>query len=287
MNCPICRSKQLSIRRKDALNQGNAFMVCLGCGHNFCSLKVPDCLVAKHNSDIMFGGDEGNEMPEWFSPCYHYGERHFLWLKSMIGKFGFEKGNLLDIGCGCGDMLEFFYKNSSFTCFGNDIAHKACAILREKLDIPIYEGAFTAEIVGTQRFDVIITSHVIEHLNDPINFVREIKNVCNEGALVIVICPNDDSLTAKFKRRVIYPAGLTHEYGHIYYPMHLQGYTPASLRLLFESAGMSVEWMITLSKSQKIFGRKLKGRKEFALFPLFVMEQFMNMGSVLCAGFQV
>ena len=287
MKCPICNSRQLLTRRDDLLNQTNSFIACQNCGHNFCSLTVPEELHESYNADTMFGGNNGSEMPDWFSPLYHSGSDHLFWLKNMMKSFGCENGSLLDIGCGCGDLLNFFDTNSDFTCFGNDIVHKACNVVREKFDFPVFEGAFTAKLVGNQRFDVIITTHVIEHLNKPDDFVRDIKAVCNKGALVVVMCPNDDSLTARFKRTVLYPAGLTGEYGYLHFPMHLQGYTPASIKHLFESAGMTTEAIMTLSKSQKIFGRRLEGVKEYMLYPLFLTERIFNMGSVLCAFFRV
>ena len=41
------------------------------------------------------------------------------------------------------------------------------------------------------KFDVIIMMHVIEHLKDPIQFIKRAKQLLNKDGLLIILCPNE------------------------------------------------------------------------------------------------
>jgi SAM-dependent methyltransferase len=47
---------------------------------------------------------------------------------------------------------------------------------------------------GDDMFDVVVASHVIEHVSDPIRLLAECVRVCRPGGLVYVECPSERSL---------------------------------------------------------------------------------------------
>lgn len=261
-------------------------MVCCECGHGFCSLSTTDQQLESFNRKAFYGEDDASDVPDAFRRNDQVFAPYARWLMEKIDAYA--KGcNLLDIGCGLGGLLKYFVKNSRYVCHGNDIAPKACKYVRKNLGIPVFEGAFSASLVGNVRFDVVIASHVLEHLEDPHRFIREVKSVCNPGAVFAVICPHDGSLTAKLKRRFFYPAKTTYEFGHLHYPMHLQGYTKKSMTELFISEGYTSLGCGTLSKAQKAYGSNFNEWRERAMFPVYLLEALTDSGNFICCFFGV
>ena len=261
-------------------------MVCRSCGHGFCSLPVTAAQLATFNAKSFAGSPNVPGEQKESAAAEQASDRHARWLMRKADAYANGK-DLLDIGCYIGRLLRVFVRESGFRCHGNDIVPKACHYVRETLDIPVFEGAFSAELVAPARFDVILACHVLEHVDDPHAFVREIMAACNPGAVVIVVSPHDASLTARLKRRLFYPAGVTLEYGHLHYPMHLQGYTKASLKTLFISEGYELLECTTLAKLQPAYGHKFGGWGERALLPLYLLEYLTALGNLVCGCFRV
>ena len=286
MHCPICFSEKVRVRGRDLWTCENHFMRCSECGHGFCSLSTTGQQLEAFNKKAFFGEDDSPDIPEGFQINDQVSDHHARWLSEKIDAYA-KGSNLLDIGCGLGGLLKYFVRNTRYVCYGNDIAPKACQYVRGHLGITAFEGAFLASLVGDTRFDVVIASHVLEHLENPHSFIREIKSVCNPGAVIAVICPHDGSLTAMLKRQVFYPARVTYEFGHLHYPMHLQGYTKKSMTELFVSEGYTPLECVTLSKAQKAYGYNFKGWRERVMFPLYLLESLTDSGNFICCFFSV
>lgn len=88
-----------------------------------------------------------------------------------------------------------------------------------------------------EKFDLIYTQQVLEHITEPLPFLRMVKERIKPGGVFHVAVPNHDSFTS-LKRRLL-PAMTPHEYGFIQYPYHMRAYNKRSLRALLERAGFS------------------------------------------------
>jgi SAM-dependent methyltransferase len=98
---------------------------------------------------------------------------------------------LLDLGCGDGDFTA--------KAMTKIVIKKACAVEIVEEDIKkarargieVFKGDLNGKLPfkdGT--FDVIIASHVIEHLNDTDIFLREIYRNLNPGGYLVLATPN-------------------------------------------------------------------------------------------------
>ena len=64
-------------------------------------------------------------------------------------------------------------------------------------DVKITNDKFNKEIYQKDKFDVILIHHVIEHVEEPINFIHEIKNILKNDGILILGTPNFDSGCAR------------------------------------------------------------------------------------------
>ena len=103
-------------------------------------------------------------------------------------------GRLLDIGCGMGGFL-LAGKRLGYEVFGVEpsASHGKAAV--EVFGLNVVQGYFNSRDFSTQ-FDVVILSHVIEHIYRPAQFLVDVMRVVSPGGKLIVISPNCKSLAA-------------------------------------------------------------------------------------------
>ena len=109
----------------------------------------------------------------------------FLKAHNRIGK----GAKILDIGCGRGTLAH--YLDPEVCLYGIDISEKAVSDARK-----VYKQADVVDL-NTEKlpyednfFDLVITLDVIEHVFDPLFFLKEIYRVTKSGGELILSTPN-------------------------------------------------------------------------------------------------
>jgi 2-polyprenyl-3-methyl-5-hydroxy-6-metoxy-1,4-benzoquinol methylase len=143
-------------------------------------------------------------------------------------------GNLLDVGCGNGQfiarMRAFGWKVS-----GIDPDPAAVSYGRSQ-GIEIHVGTI-ADLPESARYDVITLSHVVEHVADPVDLLRECGKRLQPGSgRLIITTPNINSLGHTWFRK--YWRGLE-------VPRHFVVFSPAGLRGCVERAGLGLQSLST------------------------------------------
>jgi 2-polyprenyl-3-methyl-5-hydroxy-6-metoxy-1,4-benzoquinol methylase len=135
-------------------------------------------------------------------------------------------GRLLEIGCGGGKLLEFL-QSLGWTAQGIDSDPNAVSNARNK-GLKVLLGTLQSQCYPDNSFDAIVMSHVIEHIPDPEELLRDCYRIlCDHGQLTVTT-PNAKSLGHRvFKSawRGLEP------------PRHLRVFTSSALNLLAEKAG--------------------------------------------------
>jgi SAM-dependent methyltransferase len=105
--------------------------------------------------------------------------------------FAERKGRLLEIGCGAGDTLKLA-ADMGWDVRGLDIDPKAVANARGK-GRDVHLGQLADQRLADESFDLVLMSHVIEHLHDPSGLLRESRRLLRRDGLLVVLTPNADS----------------------------------------------------------------------------------------------
>lgn len=92
---------------------------------------------------------------------------------------------VIDYGCSWGYNI-FKLKTSGYKAMGFEISAPRARFGREKLDVEIHDDAGSLP----KEVDVVLSSHVIEHLSDIEEFFSTAKSVLKEEGILMCFCPN-------------------------------------------------------------------------------------------------
>ncbi|MBU2856622.1 class I SAM-dependent methyltransferase [Acidithiobacillus ferrooxidans] len=100
---------------------------------------------------------------------------------------------ILDIGCGSGGNASLLQDRcSSSEIVGVTYSAKEAEIARSYMShvwVLDLEGDLPTELLS-QRFDVLICSHILEHLRDPAFILARLVTMLREGGQVLIAVPN-------------------------------------------------------------------------------------------------
>ena len=103
------------------------------------------------------------------------------------------KTKILEIGCGEGILLNELAK-LQFTVKGIEPSETA-SLRAEKKGIDCVQGYFPHPSIK-ESFDLVILSHVLEHIEKPLEFITQIKSILNPGGYLLLVQTNYKSLQA-------------------------------------------------------------------------------------------
>jgi 2-polyprenyl-3-methyl-5-hydroxy-6-metoxy-1,4-benzoquinol methylase len=137
-----------------------------------------------------------------------------------------KKGKILDIGAGVGDFLSVA-KNDGWQTIGIEPSDKAKTIAKSK-GVTFVESLTELE---NNSFDVITMWHVLEHVPDLENQIKELKRLIKPTGTVLIAVPNFKSFDALYYQN-FWAAYDT--------PIHLWHFSKTAIRKLFAKENLEL-----------------------------------------------
>lgn len=134
--------------------------------------------------------------------------------------------NLLDVGCGNGDFL-LLASEAGWNVKGVEPDPKAVEVARSR-NLEVMQGSIEEAVKAGELFDVITMSHVIEHVHDPVNFVRLAHQCLKPGGILYIDTPNIEGPGASIFGK---------NWRGIEAPRHLVLFSDFGLRTVLEGVG--------------------------------------------------
>jgi len=141
---------------------------------------------------------------------------------------------LLDVGCADGRMLDWAKAGpdgARIETHGIDMNEAAVAAARARGHRAVVGRFELDHELEPGTFDLLLASHVIEHVEDPGAFTRRAAELLRPGGLFVVETPNIDSSDARHLK------GL---WGGNHFPRHWTFYGPETIAALAERCGLEV-----------------------------------------------
>jgi len=113
--------------------------------------------------------------------------RTFVHLLDSLAQRGMTGGRLLEVGCAYGFFLDEA-RGRFERCEGTELSEAAARAAAPRVDRVRLGGL--EQLEPGERFDVAACIHVIEHVYEPLSFVRQIREHLSPGGWLILATPD-------------------------------------------------------------------------------------------------
>lgn len=139
-----------------------------------------------------------------------------------------KSGTLLDLGCSSGGFLRAM-RSPAWTLHGIEMSQEVARRAEAASGATVFVGDIPDAPYAPNSFDVITCFHVLEHVYEPLVVLQRIESWLKPGGIFYFMVPNIDSAGARIFGSYWYALEL---------PRHLYHYSPQSLRVMADAAGL-------------------------------------------------
>ena len=257
------------------------FVRCPRCDLVYLSPRVPPSEIGRYY-DEEYLPHRGDRAWGRFAPLAAEGQRRTDRKRVRLARRAVPLGpgaRVLDYGCGRPTFLEMLARETGCICVGIDTSDRGwrdeprrweaagLRLLRGRLD----------RLDPGEPFDLVTLWHVLEHDDDPLATLGELRRRTSPGGALIVEVPDFDSLTRRLQGE--WWAGF-------HTPRHTAAYSRATLAALLEQGGWDVQkqlgwgsldpYVLWWLGRQERAGRSLAGSLERA-FPGFMAGKLLTL----------
>jgi 2-polyprenyl-3-methyl-5-hydroxy-6-metoxy-1,4-benzoquinol methylase len=219
-DCPLCGYGQTHSRP-------TGLLMCKKCGLVF----APGIWEPRANEameDEWFGESWQPDASFWVRWFESWNDRRTL---RRLDKYKSRGNSLLEVGVGSGSLLRTAQR-LGFTVMGSDLSKPITMRVERDIGIAMHCGHLS-ELTDARQYDVIVTNHILEHVSDPVGFLREVLRLLKPDGIVHIVVPNVACWEAKFPGWVSYQ------------PYHLIYFNPDTLTRCVMQSGLQVEEVTT------------------------------------------
>lgn len=218
-----------------------------------------------NNREYFHSGNYADRPLGRFS-MYWFARRYYAALLRRYAPPG--GGRLLEAGCGMGHMLGLLQED--FACTGIDLMDYA--IEQTRLNAPqarVLQGDVNAAgIFADGEFNVVVALHLVEHLEQPRTFIREMARILQPGGLFLFATPHPDYTMRRFKDPLHDAIGKDQT--------HINVQPPATWRAWCAENGFSIERHFSDGLWDVPYLPGLPKALQFALFGLPALLQVLT-----------
>ncbi len=223
--CPLCGS---SDHADMPVEHAPGIRRCRACGFIFApEIQSEDARLY----DSSFG--DTNVHPTYEKRGGKYVVRNRARLEALLDRLEpFRKtGRILDVGCSAAFFLSVA-KERGWQPQGVEIARWAADFSRNELGIEVFNGLLQDAGFPSDHFDVVFSSHVMEHIGQPLVLLAEMARVLRPGGAHVTVAPTQfASPSWRLARRFTGDPP----------PIHASFYTRGTFAAFLKKAGLRVE----------------------------------------------
>lgn len=239
--------------------------------NNFFLLRCNTCYIVflwpqlKKRSIKVVNEKFYGSQPDCDKVFYQQRAKFFI---NKINKFK-KKGSILDIGSGFGHNLAIA-KKSGYMVQGIEISVGAARYSKSKYNLDIINHDFNSVEINSNSFDVITMYDVLEHMKNPNISLNKAHNILKKDGLLVIQCPNIDSIMAKVTRD---------RWVWFLLPYHLFHFSTKSIELLLKMNGFKTmkistrdDWPEFIQNILWIAKIHRSGKLHLLFYPLYYLS---------------
>jgi SAM-dependent methyltransferase len=219
VNCPICEES-----RRHLLHQEGSFQMvrCPSCQFIYLNPRPTNESLLRFYQHYL--PEEGSSIQAWqkmMKPVFKRAAR-------LIKQYK-EKGRLLDVGAGFGFFLSEM-KGRGWEVMGVEISQRGMAYAKDVLGLNIHHGPLEKIGLSENYFDVITGFYVIEHLRNPMAFLKECHRILKPGGLLLLRYPHTTPI-----KNLLHLFGIENRLYDL--PAHLSDFSPDIIQRCLDRVG--------------------------------------------------
>lgn len=219
LTCPICAGADLAVEFKSA--QGYDIVRCRA-----CRLAFTDARSAPPPAELYPPFEQSDTAAQRSARS---ALSLFTLQRARLVEAAKPSGRLLDYGAGAGGFARFM-AGRGFETVG--LEPYSLGTTLEEPNLRLVRAPLAKVKAELGKFDVITMWHVLEHLEQPLPLLAELRSMLAPGGVLVVSVPNFASWQAE-----VFKGG----WFHLDPPRHLLQFEPATLEACLQRAGFSVQ----------------------------------------------
>jgi len=242
--CPVCcsrKAKRIGARGGRAHREGKGVETqvvrCRDCGVFY----TQPTLLPKSNPYAKESADEYFHLHDSRQKILQ-GEALAALAERVLGG----TGRMLELGCGRGELL-VGAANRGWVVYGVEMTEDFAEIALTH-GVKVERRSIQECKLLDQTYDVVLLAAIFEHLYDPLETLKRVRNALRPGGLIFVDVPNESSLTMRFGNTYMRVRGRdwSINLSPTFSPFHVVGFSPLSLRRTLESVGFRIHTLTVL-----------------------------------------
>jgi len=205
MICPLCRNSTKALGVKPCLEDfETGLYYCYGCGSMFREPMPTVDQLQKYYSRFKF--DISNLI---FLRRVKKCEGQVKYIEGVLHEFKINKNtHILDLGAGIGILVYLLRQRGFSSVVGVEPRETAIDYAKQKLGVDLVKGyCEDAHLHANQDSSVLLMSHVLEHMPNPVYFMQYLKRYFSKSYLWIEV-PDGNYESSEFNGVVAWQMGL-------------------------------------------------------------------------------
>ncbi|HEX7517474.1 MAG TPA: class I SAM-dependent methyltransferase [Chthoniobacterales bacterium] len=223
--CPLCQSDRREFPFR--LSAPYGVVRCAACGGYYLYPRLIESAMQAiyRESSYYAGGESGYGDTSYRAQESALRATFQRFLRNLV-KRKLTGGDLLEVGCGYGYLLDLarpFFSSRT----GTDFSSEAAAIARTT-EAEVFVGG-VEQLPSGAKFDCVLATQVIEHIYDPLRFVKRLVSHTKAGGHIVLATPDIGGALRKV---------LGTRWPSFKVPEHVIYYDFNTLGLLLQQAGL-------------------------------------------------
>jgi len=196
IRCPVCSGTNFKLKWD---LRGYSFSRCTNCGLLLQNPQPKPAELIQRYDREYFEYEIENAEPYFQLMLLGLQDVDFFSeIESAAGAADGREGgkSFLDIGCATGTLLAYL-KKRGWKEKGVEVCVPAAEYARDVRGVDVYIGTLQEAGLEDSSFDIVHASHLIEHLNQPGEFLRRVHLLLKPGGRVLLTTPNCSGFQAR------------------------------------------------------------------------------------------
>jgi len=232
IGCPLCEAHSHTLLSSKLRRGDGKVFLCNSCKHGFLDLKPEidlkeyygEAYRKEYSSRAQVSGTNAHEI---FNVYYDYQESRLEIIRPSLG----ENKSVLEVGCSAGQFISHI-KSEAGLINGIELDKDCCAYVNKEFGVSCDSNYLPESKFRNNKYDVVCSFQVMEHVPDPVSFLKELINVSSANGKIYVEVPNLHDPLIKVWNNDAYK-------NFYYHSAHLHYFTEYSLLNVALKAGVA------------------------------------------------